>query len=355
MKKRHLITSSLLSIALLPLPAAAETLAFGSCMREWNEQPVWHGVSTTSPSAFVFMGDNVYADNKRYTADDPSQNYAAAYRALASNKDFQHFHRDLMSRGGAFLGTWDDHDYGENDGGATFANKVIAKRAFNEFFTDHGMVTEGLIADASRNGVYSAHLVNLGDYTANVILLDTRSFRGPMTRVAKAGCPIGGDHIVPKGATMLGDAQWLWLEQELQKPADIRIVVSSIQLLSAEHCFEKWSNFPWERQRFIDLIADNDIPGVVILSGDRHLSEISVLNDKRMRYPLYEVTSSGMNSAMGVDKPHSEANALRALDDYVTADGFGTLSIDAGEVTLALRDVEGKVLQQVKLPLKSMQ
>ena len=49
--------------------------------------------------------------------------------------------------------------------------------------------------------------------------------------------------------TVLGEAQWKWLEEQLQVPAEVRLIGSSIQVVAEDHGWEKWTNFPHERER----------------------------------------------------------------------------------------------------------
>ena len=95
---------------------------------------------------------------------------------------------------------------------------------------------------------------------------------------------------------MLGDTQWAWLEQQLIVPARLRIFVSSIQVVAQDHGFEKWMNFPLERERLYKLLKDTKAARVVALSGDRHLAELSMM-DAGLGYPLYDLTSSGLTEA----------------------------------------------------------
>jgi alkaline phosphatase D len=70
--------------------------------------------------------------------------------------------------------------------------------------------------------------------------------------------------------------------------------MSSIQFLSEEHGFEAWGTMPHERDKLEKLIIDSKAKGVFILSGDRHISEISRKNIGNRLYPLYDFTSSGL-------------------------------------------------------------
>ena len=95
---------------------------------------------------------------------------------------------------------------------------------------------------------------------------------------------------------MLGEGQWAWFERRLREPAEIRVVISSIQLIPTEHGSEKWDNFPKERTRFLELLRRTQATGVVVISGDRHLAELSALTPADgVPYPLYDLTTSGLN------------------------------------------------------------
>ena len=52
-------------LVLLCLAAAAQpvtTIIFGSCLRQWQLQPVWDAIVSSRPDVFLFIGDNVYAN-----------------------------------------------------------------------------------------------------------------------------------------------------------------------------------------------------------------------------------------------------------------------------------------------------
>ena len=77
---------------------------------------------------------------------------------------------------------------------------------------------------------------------------------------------------------MLGEDQWAWLEEQLRTPAEVRLIASSIQVVAEDHGWEKWMNFPHERERLYRLIRETRAEGVVFLSGDRHLAELSMMD-----------------------------------------------------------------------------
>ncbi|HEY8241295.1 MAG TPA: alkaline phosphatase D family protein, partial [Kiritimatiellia bacterium] len=247
-----------------------------------------------------------------------------------------------------FLATWDDHDYGANDGGADFAERAASRDIFLDFWE--------IPADAPRrghDGVYDVQMFGPPGKRVQVILLDTRYFRSPLARDPDLS-PDQGRYKPSDdpAATMLGDEQWKWLEAQLREPADLRLLVSSIQVLSDEHHFEKWGNLPRERQRLLDLLRDTKAAGVIILSGDRHRAEISLLNEG-VPYPLYDVTASALNMSHPIDKP--EPNSLRQ-GELVMDNNFGLLTIDWNkadpEINIQLRDLSDKVRVESSASLK---
>ena len=152
--------------------------------------------------------------------------------------------------------------------------------------------------------MYSTQVFGPVGRRVQVILLDGRYHRSPLGKGFKPGEPGDGyrGKYIPntdEGATMLGETQWRWLEQQLKVPADIRLIGSGIQVVADEHGSEKWGNFPNERQRLFKLIRDTKATGVVILSGDRHLAEIARLPGDSVLgvgYPLFDITSSSLNA-----------------------------------------------------------
>ncbi len=259
--------------AMLMLPPAAgigtategvSRIAFGACLRQRDPQPVWSAILAARPDQFVFMGDNVYADT-----DDPDQ-----MRAEYARLDAQSGFRALRERA-TLRAIWDDHDYGRNDGGAAFAFKDGSKSVFLDLFGFPDTAPE-----RGRPGLYQAYVDGPPGKRVQIILLDTRYFRSPLKlALPNLDCP--RMHPVPNDspdATILGEAQWRWLERTLREPAELRLIVSSIQVIPEEHCFEKWANFPAERDRLFRLLAETQARGVLLLSGDRHLAEMSRIN-----------------------------------------------------------------------------
>ena len=315
-------------------------IAFGSCAHQAKPQPIWDAVLDYRPELFIFAGDNVYGDVTSAAMTELSEAYARA----ATIEGYAEVRATVT-----VLATWDDHDYGQNDGGAEFAHKEAAKRLFLDFWQ---------VPDddprRTRDGIYHAETIGPEGMRVQVVLLDTRSFRSPLHSTSQPGMPGKGPYLPdPDPAqTMLGAAQWAWLRAQLLQPAELRLIVSSVQVLAEGHGWEGWGNLPHERARLLDLIAGTAAGGVILLSGDRH---VGALYQRRagVPYVLYEITASGINMSYAANR---EPGPLR-LGAVYGAPNFGTVDVDwwAGEVRLSVRRVNGEPVRQVTIPLADLE
>jgi alkaline phosphatase D len=307
-----------------PVPAgtALTRIAFGSCNRTTLPQPLWTPIVSYDPQLWIWLGDNVYGDT-----ENPAQ-MRALYRAQLDKAGY----RELLATA-EIAGTWDDHDFGANNAGREFPARRAMQREALDFL--------GVPPDSPRRtrpGLYGSRTWGPEGRRVKLVLLDSRYFR------AARG----------SNGTILGEAQWAWLDSELRESdAQVHLIANGIQILHEEHRFEKWADFPVERERLLRLIAETGVPGTVLLSGDRHISEIAVLPPGPVGYPLYEVTSSGMTHSYE-DNP-GEPNRYRVGELY-TRLGFGTITLDweAGTMALQLRTPENAVAEQVTLRLEEL-
>ncbi len=318
-----------------PPPSTPVRVAFGSCLKQGKPQPIWGTILAADPDVFIFAGDNIYADTEDMDV------MRRKYEQLGGVPGFQEL-RDHCP----VVATWDDHDYGVNDGGAEYPKKEEAKREMFSFFEEP--------ADSPRwdhPGVYGSRMVERGGLRVQVILLDTRTFRGPLVRHDSA-FPDRGPYqpTADPAATVLGEAQWEWLAAELVKPADWRMVVSSIQVVASEHHWEGWMNFPHEQERLYRLIRETKAEGVIFLSGDRHHGELS-REDDAVGYPLYDLTASGMNNAF--NRPKDEANRYR-VGEMMLQNHFGLLLFDTDKVRMQLLREDGTVVLKQDVPLREL-
>ncbi len=284
---------------------------FGSCNDQNKPQPLWKKINDKQFDLFLMMGDNVYASSP---ADKP---IIDQYIKLNSNKDYQ----DLREKT-PFLATWDDHDFGQNDGGFDNPEKLEAQKLFVNYWS----YTKNNIPP-TQNGIYNSQILGNKKQRVQFIMLDTRFDRSaliknenpdPASKIPRLYLPDTSEK-----SHIFSSEQWKWLEAELKKPAELRFIISSIQFIANDHAFEKWGNFPLEQQKMIQLLEKNKLKNVIFLSGDRHLSAIA--KQKIKTGDLFDVTSSGLNRPSRATEP--EIDQLYNAPSYLKIN-FGQAEID---------------------------
>lgn len=312
-----------------PKAKADVVVAFGSCNKQYLAQPLWQDIAQNNPDLWVWLGDNIYGDTQNMALmkskyDQQLKN--PGYKALIENVKV--------------VGTWDDHDYGVNDGGAEFPKKKESQQLMLDFL---GYPSNS--PARQQEGVYNSYVVNKNGHRVKVILLDTRYFRSELQR-------INGVYQPNTRGTMLGEQQWKWLESELtNSSAEVNIIGSGIQFIPEEHRFEKWANFPVERQRLFDLIAQSKAKNVLLISGDRHIAEVSKYAMSGNHAPLYEFTSSGLTHTWS--SVSTEANKYRQ-GELIAALNFGVFEFFFGESPKLEAYIKGRgnqSLQKVTISL----
>jgi alkaline phosphatase D len=94
-----------------------------------------------------------------------------------------------------------------------------------------------------------------------------------------------------------------------------------------------------------DLIKRTKAGGVVLLSADRHWSELSHLDESFVGYPLIELTSSSFNQVLARGTP--AANEDRAGEKTFHQPNYGFVEVDWAQsppqVRLQIRNMESNV------------
>ncbi len=324
-----------------------EAIAFGSCVREQNEAPIWNKISEEKPDVFLFLGDNIYGDTEDMSV------MRAKYAKLLENKNL----RKLLSKT-QIMAAWDDHDYGENDGGVNYPMRNESREVFLETFYLNSPLADQI---REHEGNYHSSVTGAPGRRIQFIVLDTRSFRSDLVKLPESAPSSMGRYMpnYDESASVLGSEQWSWLEGELRKEAQLRIVITSIQAIPDNHGWEKWGNLPLERERLFSLIESTNAKGVVLLSGDRHLSEISMLpqDDPRgIGYPLYEITASSLNQPSG--SKIVEPNQFRISEENFRQENYGMINIDWSKsdplVSMSIRNIDGEEVISETVSLGSL-
>lgn len=311
-----------------PKVASDFTIAFGSCNKQNVENVLWDDIMQQKPNLWIWGGDNIYADT------DNMETLRTEYNKQLNNEDYKRLIATTK-----ILGTWDDHDYGLNDGGEEFEMKKESQQIFLDFM--------GVTKNDKRRqkeGIYHAEEIKTKNGIIKIIVLDTRYFRSRLvkdTESKKRYKP-----TTDKALTILGEIQWQWLKNELQiSNADFNIIVGSIQFLSWEHGFETWGNFPHEVNRLENVIANSKAKGVLLLSGDRHISEFSRKSIEGLSYPLVDFTSSGLTHSY---TNFSGENNKHRVGKVVSEKSYGLLKFNFkdSKITMEMYADNNKKLNQ---------
>ena len=282
------------------MPMDVRRIAFGSCNKHDQPQPLWDAILQNRPALFIWAGDIVYNDTEDMSV------MQANYQEQKRQPGYQRLRESLLP--GRVIGIWDDHDYGADDAGYLYSERDASQKQLLDFLDEPG--------DSVRRGtagVYTSTTYSHGRHLITVILLDTRYFRqdpGPE-------------------ADILGEKQWEWLEEVFrQSRSSLHFIVSSIQFVAEDHKYESWGKFPAAKARMYRLIRETGVPGVIFLSGDRHFAELSVQKDPAVvPYPVYDLTASGMTHSWTSLK--EEENRFRE-GKFFTGLNFGLVDIDLG-------------------------
>lgn len=343
-----LLSLLLLGVDVLALrPRTDRTLSqffFGSCSKHDRPQPAWETIlsrrtSTAASSLFVWLGDIIYADKPivlKLRIPGNAATISNYYDLQLARPDYANFSSQTE-----IVGVYDDHDYGINDGSRHFhpATRTASQQLLLDFLQEP--------ADSPRRlqeGVYVTYTFGEAPTRVRLILLDNRSNK---------------DEYDELGQDMLGDPQWRWLEELLSQPdqPEITFIGAGLQIIARGDPWiaESWSRMPQSQAKLLALIAVHRVPGVVLLSGDIHFSELNSMSCHSVGYPLYELTSSGLtHSWSGVIKSNVVKGCLMAstrVDNKVSYEqNVGQIDIkwvknDAGDLdysatTITLQSVD---------------
>ncbi|MDA8693357.1 alkaline phosphatase family protein [Saprospiraceae bacterium] len=316
-----MIAISSLNDSLLSNVKMLNTIAFGSCNKTDEDQVLWDDISATDPDLWIWLGDAIYGDTENMKV------MRNKYNLQKENTGYEALLQDTP-----VIGIWDDHDYGINNGDKTFPAKAGSRDAFYDFLD--------IAEDSkfrSREGAYQSYrFPSVGGKVA-VILLDTRYFKDPVKRQK-------GKYVYDESIDLLGLQQWQWLESELSQDADIIIIGNGTQVIPEDHNYEKWANYPSSRKRLFELLDSVDSK-VVLLSGDRHIGELSQMAlDNGMT--VSEVTSSGMTHTYEGLK--EEKNRHR-VGTFTTKLNYGLMTITTDSITLQLRGNNNSVHRSISI------
>lgn len=329
------VSSVPLEIKKLDNSKTLNRIAFGSCSDEDEPQPIWKYIVENESDLWIWLGDMIYGDSNNPNVLEKK------YKQQLANNEYQKLLKNVP-----VIGIWDDHDYGKNDGDKNFSIKKESKELMVDFLNvaeDHAV--------RKREGAYQSYTFGAADKKVKILLLDARYFRDELKRNILKG---GQRYHQNESGDILGEAQWKWLESELtDSDAAIHIIGCGIQVIPIEHNYEKWSNFPSAHQRLYDLLNQTQPNRALLLSGDRHIAEISKIELDSLDYPLYDITSSGLTHSYEKVEQRGEPNQYRVNNILSGQKNFAQLQIDWSvsppNITAEIRGLGNRIIHQHKL------
>lgn len=231
-----------------PEGPASFTLAFGSCASTGSSTMVFDTIRAHDPLLVLLLGDLHYMN----IAEDNIGTFRRAYQRVLSSPA-----QSALYRATSVGYVWDDHDYGPNNSDRTSDSRRAARLAYRENVPHYR-----LDAGEGDAAIYQAFTVG----RVRFIVTDTRSERDP------------NDSPDGPGKSMLGTAQLRWFEQQLLEANGrypLIVWVNSVPWIApAKDGSDTWGGFAAEREHIASFIAENEIRGLVILSGDAHMLAI---------------------------------------------------------------------------------
>jgi len=259
-----------------------------------GEYEIMLNIHGNAPDFMVWLGDNTYLREADWNSRSGYLKRHSHSRAL---KEMQ----PLLGNTHHYA-IWDDHDYGPNDSDRTWKMKETAKETFEMFWP------AGQYDVTGAGGI--THHFQWSD--CDFFMMDDRWFKSPNSMAGE----------------VLGRAQLDWLKGSLaESKAPFKFVCIGVMFLSTAANKENMSKAGAdERAELIQFIHDKQIEGVVFLTGDRHFSELSLLETKG-KVPIYDLTTSPLTSGAAASQYKNEKNQLRVKDSEYYGRNFALLSV----------------------------
>lgn len=308
-------------------------IAFGGCAGyiPWYHH-MWSTILSNQPGALLLLGDNVYIDYPLY----PQLQQYCYYERQSE----PHF-RNLTSQVPVYA-IWDDHDFGDNDDYGTPAlDKPAWKVKALEVFKNQ-WVNPGYGEQAKRPGVNFNW--QIGD--VEFFFLDCRYYREPSAVGANT-----------EKLSMLGKTQKKWLKDKLKSSqATFKVLISSVPWApgakpALEGKIDTWDGYTGERKEIFDFLAENKIEGLILLSADRHRSDIWKI-DRENAYPLYEFESGRLTNT------HYHKKMPGAWYSYNEKPSFGMIEfnslVEEPYLEYQIINIDNVVVNTFRLYLKDL-
>ncbi len=269
-------------------------------------------ITKKQPDFMVWLGDNIYLRTPDFLTD---RGIRHRYKHVRKTPELQ-----PLLGGMHHYATWDDHDYGPNDADISYVNKYVSAKAFDDYW---GNLNTNV---TKEGGITNQFVWNDVEF----FMLDNRFHRDPNEQKTTK--------------QYFGKAQIDWLIKALRfSKAPFKIVCSGGQIINDAALYENYANYAEERQTLLKRLDEEQIEGVIFLSGDRHHTEISKMQRKNA-YPLIDITCSPLTA--GIHKARDEGNTYQLKKKTYYKHNFGIIDVTGPRkdrrLKLTIFDKKGK-------------
>lgn len=285
-----------------------------------SEYEIFQSIADKSPNMMVWLGDNIYLrEADWYTRTGILHRYTEVRKIPEIQELLSTCHH---------YATWDDHDFGPNNSDRSFIHKDKTQEAFELFWANPTFGLPDL-----NGGITSQFLF----HDIEFFLLDNRYFRSSPDAENK---------------TMLGEQQLEWLIEALKSSfAPFKMIAIGSQVLNSEGKSENYARYEKERAYLLKRLEEENIKGVIFLTGDRHHTELSRVESEN-GYVMYDLTVSALTSGTNT-RADKEANKNRIDGTVVMQHNFAIVEVTGKRkervLNITIYDKDGKSLWTRKI------
>lgn len=293
-----------------------------------GDYKIFNNITKKKPDFMLWLGDNIYLRSGDWNTKTGIYHRYTHTRSIAEMQS-------LLASVHHYA-IWDDHDFGDNDSDRSFWNKNETLEAFKLFWANPSYG----IADIKGAITFFTWA------DCDFFMLDNRFYRTP-------------NHRKTDNKTILGKEQLEWLKNALShSKANFKFVVMGGQFLTTAGMFEVYSNYGFDKERndIINFIHEEKIENIIFVTGDRHHSEINVLNRTFMP-TIYDITVSPFTSG-AADEWDIEINPLRVEGSLINVRNYAVLKVSGKykerKLTVVFYDVDNNKIFEYEIKKQNL-
>jgi len=321
-----------------PLTETVTNFSF-AVVSDLSSDPTAHAQAYASAAndapAFVLQTGDFDHSNPATVAPLSIENWQVMHRNvlhdMKSGQDFAHY----LGPAFPFFHIWDDHDYGANNADRTAPWKDLATQAFREYYPLPPL-------PEPESGLWYSFRYAQAEF----FLLDLRSQRDP------DDWPDGPNHSMLDGADLpVGQKKWLKASL-LASTARWKFIISSSVWNPHSKQADSWYQFQYEQNELVSFIRNNNITGVIILSGDLH-SGGAIDDGANSYFPELSVPTTNIDQQGTCTGDFCGTWSVGLIDPANTVpSGYALVTVLTNTVTLQAKGQAGDIRLEytVRLP-----